>query len=91
MLINGKEVSVKEAIELSNLESSFIKHRDNGLLLSDFQVEVLKRNGIDYEKYANMSALLFEIEECLNIYDDEELDEVSRQIAEIHYYSETNK
>ena len=38
-----------------------------------------------------MSSLIFEIEEYLNQNDDEELEEVSRQIAEIHYYSETNK
>lgn len=91
MLVNGKEISVKEAMELSNVESSFMRHRSNGLLLSDYQIDVLQRNGINYEKYSNMSSLLFEIEEYLNDEEDDELEEVSRQIAEMHYYNETNK
>lgn len=91
MLINGKEVSVEEAIKLSDVESSFMKPRKNGLLLSDYQIEVLSRNHIDYTKYTNTSSLLFEIEEYLNEEENDELDEVSRQIAEMHYYNETNK
>lgn len=91
MLVNGREITVKEAMELSNVESSFMKHRDNGLLLSDYQIDVLERNNINYKKYSNMSSLLFEIEEYLNEEENEELDEVSRQLAEIHYYNETNK
>lgn len=91
MLVNGKEITVDEAIELSNIENVFMRRRSNGLLLSDYQIDVLERNSIDYKKYSNMSSLLFEIEECLNQEDDDELEEVSRQIAEMHYYNETNK
>lgn len=91
MEVNGKEITVKEAIELSNVESAFLKHRNNGLLLSDYQVDVLERNNINYKKYSNMSSLLFEIEDLLNQEEDDELEEVSRQIAEMHYYNETNK
>lgn len=91
MLINGKEVSVEEAFELTKVENSFLKRRGNGLLLSDYQMDVLDRNHICYKNYSNMSSLLFEIEEALNQEDDEELEEVSRQLAEMHYYSETNK
>lgn len=91
MLVNGKDITVSDAIKLSGVEQNFLKRRNKGILLSDYQVEVLKRNNINYENYSNMSSLLFEIEECLNQDDDEELEEVSRQLAEIHYYNETNK
>lgn len=91
MLVNGKDITLKEAIELTGVENNFMKHRSNGMLLSDYQIEVLQRNNIDYKKYNNMSSLLFEIEEFLNEEENDELDEVSRQLAEIHYYSETNK
>jgi len=91
MLVNGKEISVKEAVELSEVESNFMHRRSNGMLLSDYQIDVLERNNINYKKYNNMSSLLFEIEEYLNEEENDELEEVSRQIAEIHYYSETNK
>ena len=91
MLINGVEVSVKDALEMSNVEQDFLKRRDNGILLSDYQISVLDRNNINYKNYSNLSSLLFEIEEYLNEESDDELEEVSRQLAEIHYYNETNK
>lgn len=91
MLINGKEVSVNDAINLANVENDFLKRRDNGLLLSDYQISILEVNGIEYKKYSNLSSLLFEIEELLNEETNDELEEVSRQLSEIHYYSETNK
>lgn len=91
MLVNGKEITVEEAIELSNIENIFMKKRSNGLFLSDYQIDVLQRNHIDYNKHNNSSSLLFEIEEYLNEEENDELEEVSRQIAEMHYYNETNK
>lgn len=91
MLINGKEVSVSDAIDLVKLEDDFLKRRDNGLLLSDYQIYILESNHINYKNYSNLSSLLFEIEECLNEEENDELEEVSRQLSEIHYYSETNK
>ena len=91
MRINGVEVSVNDAINLSKVESDFLKRRDNGILLSDYQISVLDRNNINYKNHNNLSSLLFEIEEFLNEEENDELEEVSRQLAEIHYYSETNK
>lgn len=91
MIVNGKDISVADAIEYTKIESDFLKRRKNNLLLSDRQVEILTRNGIDYKKYSDLSSLLFDIEECLNNEEDYELEEVSKQLAEIHYYSETNK
>lgn len=91
MIVNEKDISVTDAIEYTKVESDFLKRRKNNLLLSDRQVEILTRNGIDYKKYSDLSSLLFDIEECLNNEEDYELEEVSKQLAEIHYYSETNK
>ena len=91
MIINGVNVSVDEAINLSNVENDFLKRRDNGILLSDYQISVLDKNNINYKNYNNLSSLLFDIEESLNEEENEELEEISRQLAEIHYYSETNK
>jgi len=91
MFINGIEVSVDEALKASKVENDFLKRRDNGILLSDYQILVLDRNKINYKNHNNLSSLLFEIEESLNEEENEELEEVSRQLSEIHYYSETNK
>lgn len=91
MLVNGVDIDVKDAIELSKVESDFLKRRESGLLLSDYQISVLDMCDINYKNYSNLSSLLFEIEEYLNNEENDELEEVSRQLAEIHYYSETNK
>lgn len=91
MIINNKDVSLNEAIKFSNYNDLLLNRRENGLLLSDYQVSVLNRNGIDYKKYINIRELLFEIENYLDDYFDEELDLVSSQLSEFIYYTDTNK
>ena len=91
MIINKKDVSLKEAIDFSNYKDLLLSRRENGLLLSDYQVSVLNRNGIDYRKFTKIRELLFEIENCLDDYFDEELDVVSSQLSEYIYYNEINK
>ena len=91
MKIKGKEISVNDAINFANFYDLLIRHRNNGILLSDYQVNVLNRNGFDFNKYASMQELLFEIEKYLNEEYDDELDLVSKQIAELIYYRDTKK
>jgi hypothetical protein len=91
MLINNKEISLNDAIKFSDYEGLLLKRRENGLLLNDYQVSILSRNGIDYRKFSNVRDLMFEIESCLDDDFDEELDIVSSQLAEYIYYNETKK
>jgi len=91
MLINKKNVSLSEAIEFSNYDNLLLKRRENNILLSDYQVSILNRNGIDYRKYNNVRDLLFEIENFLDDYFDEELDMVGSQLSEYIYYNDTKK
>lgn len=79
---------------MSYVEDSLLKVRENGLMLSDRQVLILKNNGINYKNYNNIKSLVFQIESILNEnYDEtlEDLDEVSKQLSEISYYNYTNK
>ena len=73
-------------MEFANHGDMLLKIRENNILLSDYQVSILKRNGFNYLKYNNLSDLLFEIEEYLYDTYDEELDVVSGQIADVVYY-----
>ena len=91
MKINNQEVDVNKAVNFANYEGLLLKRRENEMLLSDYQVSVLKINGIDYKKYGNMQELLFDIEELLNDDYDEELEGVSKQLAELIYYRDTKK
>ena len=91
MMINKKEVSLDEALNFSNYEGLLLKRRENNILLSDYQVSVLNKNGIDYKKYVSIRELLFEIENCLDDDFDDELDLVSSQLSEYIYYNESKK
>ena len=47
MMINSKDISIDEAIKVANYEELLLKRRENNLLLSDYQVAVLNRNGAE--------------------------------------------
>lgn len=87
MIINGKEIN----IENINYETKMHTKRENGLLLSDEQINILKKYDIDYLKYNNISSLIYEIEEILNMEYYEDLDNLSIELAEFNYYQNTNK
>ena len=61
------------------------------MLLSDYQINVLNNNGINYSQYCDIKTMLFDIEDILSDNYDEELDLVSSQLAEYIYYNNTNK
>ena len=91
MIINNKEISIDEAIKFSNHDELLLKRRENGMQLSDYQIFILNRNGINYNNFVSIRELLFEIENSLDEYFDEELDLISSQLAEFIYYNETKK
>ena len=72
-----------------------LKTRSNGLLLTDEQIDVLKRHNINYEDYNSIPSLIFKIEEYINdvqgYMDITDIDEVSRELSEQNYYNNTNK
>ena len=65
----------------------------NGMMLTNHEIDILKKYKIDYLKCNSLKEILFEIEEILNDMDivDEELDLISSSISERDYYLNTNK
>jgi len=63
--------------------------KENKLMLTKKQIEILKAYEIDYTQ--NVKMILYTIDEILNSNYDEALDEVSRDIAEMDYYNNTKK
>lgn len=88
-------------IEREDIEKIFNEYNDdknmhikrgNGLVLSDNQIEILKKYGIDYKIYSSLNALLYDIEEILNDGEDAtDLDILSQELSEFNYYNNTNK
>lgn len=91
MLIKNTDISLEDAINFSNFDNWLLKRRENGLLLSDYQVSILEKFGISYNNFNNIKDLLFEIENILDDDFDEELDLVSAQLSEFIYYNDTKK
>lgn len=92
MKINGKEIDIDELTKEVYDDKNMIKMRGNGIYLSDNEVKILKRYDINYQNYASLSSLIFDIESILNEEADiEDLEEVSRRLAELNYYNNTNK
>ncbi len=80
---------IEELVGLDNSDKNFLKARQNGLLLTDNQVSLLQRYGINTDKCGSMSELLYMIEQ--EDADDEELDMLAEQLAENNYYQNTRK
>ena len=77
--------------EILGTDKSFLKRRENGLMLSDNDIEILKRNDIDYLEFSSLEALIFKIQECLEEIDDDELESLNIKLGEYNYYNYTNK
>ena len=83
-----------EEIDISDLVSQKYMHKEinNGIFLSDYQIEILMKYDIDPYKCSSIKDLLFKIEELLEEDDTlDDLDNISREISEFNYYANTNK
>ena len=85
------EYDIEELNKEYNYDDNFIGYDNGTIILSNKEIEVLKRNEIDYEHIPTVSMLLTTIDEILLDNDDEELESVSLSISERNYYNNTNK
>lgn len=76
---------------LEEIDYDFYRRRKNGLMLKDSQVKILEKYHILIDQYTNLSSLIFRIEEILNEIEAEDLEIVSSELSELHYYQETNQ
>lgn len=87
MLINNQNIDINDLISDKYMHKEF----KNGIFLSENQIQILKMFDIDAEKCSNIKELMFYIEDILDQEYDEDLDTVSKEIAEFNYYTNTNK
>jgi hypothetical protein len=92
MKIFDKNINIEDIIEEIDIDQNIPLKRKNGLILRESHIEILKRNGINYENHTSLNSLIFEIEEVLNEgTEDAELEWLSEELSEINYYNYTNK
>ena len=89
MLDKGFEDYIKSI----DVTTSFLKKRNNGILLSDEEINILNRYQIDYQNCVNTEELVFKIEEYLNdeVIEADDLEHLSNRLSEFRYYYETKK
>lgn len=86
-----KEYNLNELLnEVDFNKNKYIKINNN-LMLTNFQINVLKRFNIDIENMSSISQIIFEADEILEEEPDEELEQVIYELAERNYYENTNK
>ena len=91
MKYNNSNITFEDAIKVADIENVILKRRNNNILLSDYQEDVLCSRGINNNNYASERELLFAILEYLNEVEDDEIELISSQLAEFIYYHDTNK
>ena len=87
MIINNQEINIDDLYSQKYMH----KEINKGIFLSEYQLEVLSRNGIDAYTCGSINDLMYMIDDILDETDDEELDTVYNEISEFNYYSNINK
>lgn len=87
MIINDQNVNIDD------LQSQKYMHKEikKGMFLSEYQIEILLKYGINPEECGSINELIYMIDEVLEEDEAEDLDAISREIIEFNYYSNTNK
>lgn len=80
-----------EYIKNLEVEKDFLHDVGNGIMLNNKEEEILKRTGINYKACSSISDLLFQIEDYLIDFEDDELEILSSRLSEFNYYNNTNK
>lgn len=96
MLFGSLKVKNKDFenyIKSIDVTKSFLQKRNNGILLSDEEVQILENYKIPYQNCTSTDELIFKIEEYLNdeVVDADDLENLSSRLSEFKYYYETRK
>lgn len=94
MLVNGKEYDVDSLMKTIDVESNSLKKVGN-LMLTNKEIDILKRNFIEFETCSSLKDLMIRIQAVLEDSEDEddemeELDYVLEKISERDYYEYKN-
>ena len=81
-------------IDIDDLVSDKYMHNEikKGIFLSEYQIEVLTRYQIDLDKISSVEELIMIMDEIIDEDpDSDDLEQISKEISEFNYYSNTNK
>ena len=88
------DFDISSVVEGLDFSTNHFVDCGNGLMLTNGEMSILKRFGINYLKCNSLKEILYQIDVVLKEDEDEhrdELDLVASSIAERDYYQNTNK
>lgn len=86
------EYDIKEVIDELDFESGCFQYLENGISLTNHEINILEKYHIDYKKCCDLKSIIFLVESALNEIDyADDLEDVESAIAERDYYLNTNK
>ena len=87
----NKEYNIKELLNSIDFNKNKLTKVNDKLMLTNYQIEVLKRFDIIPENYTSLSSIICDAEEIYEETLDEELDNILSELQERNYYENTNK
>lgn len=87
----NEEYNIKELLNSIDFNKNKLTKVNDKLMLTNYQIEVLKRFDIIPENYTSLSSIICDAEEVYEETLDEELDVILSEIQERNYYENTNK
>lgn len=87
----NKEYNIKELLDSIDFNKNKLTKVNDKLMLTNYQIEVLKRFDIIPENYTSLYSIICDAEEVYEETLDEELDNILSELQERNYYENTNK
>jgi hypothetical protein len=88
MKINNNDINIDDLLDQKYMHKEIKK----GILLTDYQVDVLRKYSINVKESTSIKEIIFLINQVMNEYDDnDDLEAVLKDITEFNYYANTNK
>ena len=88
----NKEYDIDKLVSDIDFTSNSINDFGSGIILTNYEIGVLDKYSINYKNCNSLKEILFYVEEILN--DDpsfDDLENISKSIAERDYYANSNK
>lgn len=86
-----KEYDIEALVKDINFNDNFIGYNKNKIVLTNREISVLEKNGIDYKKASSIAQLLYDIDNVVDEQEDDELEQVAKDIADRNYYLYSKK
>ena len=85
----NKEYNIKELLDSIDFNKNKLTKVNDKLMLTNYQIEVLKIFDIIPENYSSLSSIICDAEEVYEETLDEELDAILSELQERNYYENT--